>query len=100
MAFSLDCFFDNAGVSSMAQSTPTYFIKALLLLTMPIMALVLILAVWGLYVCIKKNVEPGTFSRNTIVSLIVVIFLAHPTLTSNAFSMINCYEIQTGEKWL
>ena len=66
---------------------------------MPLMALILILLVWGLWVCFRKT-EPGTFKRNSIVSIIVVIFLAHPSLTSTAFSMLNCYEIEPGEQWL
>ena len=80
----------------MTNRTPTFFIKAMILLVLPVMALVIIFAFWGLFSLCKKY-DRATFTRNTIVSIIVVIFLAHPTLTSNAFSMLNCYEIEAGE---
>jgi len=83
----------------MTNRTPTFFIKAMILLVLPVMALVIIFAFWGLFSLCKKY-DRATFTRNTIVSIIVVIFLAHPTLTSNAFSMLNCYEIEAGEQWL
>lgn len=80
----------------MADRTPAFFLKALMLLVLPLLALLLIFAFWGLYNVFRK-LDKATFTRNTIVSIIVVIFLAHPTLTSNAFSMMNCYEIEAGE---
>eukprot|EP00347_Sterkiella_histriomuscorum_P014799 403359479 len=98
-AFSLDCFFDNAGVNGVSGGTPTFFIKALILLVLPVFALLIIFAFWGLFNLFRK-LDKASFTRNTIVSIIVVIFLAHPTLTSNAFSMMNCYEIESGEQWL
>ena len=96
MAFSLDCFFDNAGLGAKKTETPTFFLKALLLLILPILALVLILLIWGVYGLIRSH-DKQQFLRNVYVSFIVVVFLAHPTLTSIAFSMINCLEIESGE---
>ena len=113
-ALSLDCFFDNCNLTiiiltnllivDLAKNTsfadtPTYFIKALLLLLLPAIALVIILSIWGAIGYCKRH-DKLTFARNILVSFIVVVFLAHPTLTSTAFSMINCYEIEDGEFWL
>lgn len=100
MAFSMDCFFDQAGMRDTVEiETPTFFLKALLLMLSPILALIIIVVFWGIYACFKKH-DRNTVIRNIMVSIIVVIFMAHPTLTSNAFSMMNCFEIDPGEQWL
>ena len=77
----------------MTNQTPTFFLKALMLLFLPLFALFLIFSFWGI-AFLMKRIDKEAFARNSIVSIIVVIFLAHTTLTSNAFSMMNCYEIE------
>jgi hypothetical protein len=39
-------------------------------------------------------------NKYVIVSFIVIIFMILPSLTSIGFSMVNCYEIESGEYWL
>lgn len=86
-------------MDGMTSMMPTFFIKALMLLLLPVIALIIIWVFWGIFGLCRKH-DKVTFTRNTVVSIIVVIFLAHPTLTSNAFSMMNCYEIEPEETWL
>ena len=70
-----------------------------MLLLLPFFAFLFILAFWGIVTLFKKYSKEN-FTRRIYVSTIIVIYLAHPTLTSNAFSMMNCFEIEPGETWL
>jgi len=63
------------------------------------MGLASLFIVYSIVMCCKRQ-KKEDFVKNMVVSFIVIIFLAHPTLTSNAFSMMNCYEIEPGEQWL
>lgn len=76
--------------------TPSYFISALLLLLLPLIALVCIMIIWLPIGYCKKHTKEQ-IKRNVIISILVVLFIAHPTLTSTAFAMMNCYEIEKGE---
>ena len=71
----------------------------MLLFIMPFIALIFIFIVYGVWKC-YKNQDQATFVRNVIVSIIVILYLAYPSLTSNAFSMMNCYQLLPGQQWL
>ena len=63
-----------------ASSTPTFFLKSLMYLLLPLLTGIAMFAVWGMIAFIRKS-DKATLKRNVIVSLIVVLFVLFPSIT-------------------
>ena len=92
---SFDCFI-NANISSSERMNP-FFMKILISAMLPLMLIIFYALFWA-PISYKFN-SMYFYKRAVIVSVIVCIFLIHPTLMELAFSMYNCYSLE-GESYM
>lgn len=83
-AFSMDCFSSNSEFSLFFPSPTIY--KMFMLALMPVLIAIFIMAFLAL-LSIFKRVTFVEYKRNVVVSLIIILFLLHPTLTDTALSL-------------
>jgi hypothetical protein len=94
---SVDCFIqDFAMVES--NNTTEYF-KAFMSSLTPIIFTFVVVCIWLIIKAIKRYTLME-FKNRVIISLCVVLFLLHPSITGMAMGLFNCYEIDNGEYWL
>jgi hypothetical protein len=89
--FSFDCLLQKVGVSSV------YFTKMEGNALLPAALLLLAGLVWiVISICLRiSNISP-----KIIASLVMILFILHPSLTKEMFSMFACVELKPGELWL
>lgn len=85
MILSIDCFVRDNGIE-----THPIFIKMIIACVFPIICIAAACVFWAIYRLIKRNGEALT---HLITSIIIIIFIALPTITSITFSIYNCIEI-------
>ena len=91
---SLDCFFRDASIKGFTPSTALF--KIFLTGMLPIFLIFVALICWGLlYIMFKKWFKD--FRRNVVVTIIVIIYLLHPTITKVSFEVFQWIRIDETE---
>ena len=94
---SVDCFIQDFGMVK-TDDTTEYF-KAFMTSLSPFIFVFIVVAVW-LCIRIFKKYTLIEMKNKVIISVIIVLFLLHPSITGMAMGLFNCYEVDTGEYWL
>eukprot|EP00347_Sterkiella_histriomuscorum_P014519 403360570 len=90
---SIDCFVRDNGLS-----THPAFIKMVIACVFPIIAIAVTFVFWTLWKLIRSA---SNFVTNLVTSLIIIIFICLPSITSITFAIFNCVEIfNDGESFL
>jgi hypothetical protein len=93
---SLDCYLeDDTDPDSFKK---VYFQRVTLTATIPIMLCAASLVAWFIIVSWHRKVR--RLSMKVTATIVVLMFLVHPSLTNYMFSVFNCVEIQSGKYWL
>ncbi|CDW85403.1 UNKNOWN [Stylonychia lemnae] len=82
---SIDCFVRDSGVE-----THPIFVKMVIACMFPLIAISLTFIFWSIIKLIRRNIQAFT---HLITSVIIVIFISLPPVTSITFSIFNCIEI-------
>lgn len=93
--FSMDCFLDNG--SSEAQRD-AYYKKMVFIATIPIGILAVSVLFWGSMAIITQ--AKGYIKYQMLNSVVVLFFIAHPSIITFMFDAFNCRSILPGEYWL
>ena len=94
---SVDWFIQDFGIVK-TDDTTEYF-KALMTSLSPFIFWLIIVAVWFI-IQIFKRYSLIDFRSKIIISVWIILYLLHPTLTGMAMGLFNCYEVDTGQFWL
>lgn len=94
---SVDCFIQDFAMVN-DNSTTEYF-KAFMTGLSPFIFVAIVIVVWF---CIRifKKYEYKDLKNRMIISIVVVLWLLHPSITGMSMGLFNCYEIDAGEYWL
>lgn len=82
---SIDCFLRDNNIT-----THPLFIKMVVITLFPLGCILLICIVWGILFTLKKNINA---QMNLIVSIIIIIFITLPPITSITMTLFNCVDI-------
>jgi hypothetical protein len=93
--FSLDCFLDNGHSDNQQQ---VVYLKLLVVTSVPLGIVLFSACFWGLLSLIKRNLK--YLKYELVNSIVVLFFIAHPSIVRVTFDVFNCKEIQLGEFWL
>ena len=77
----------------------TEYFKAFMTSLSPFIFVFIVVAVW-LCIRIFKKYTLIEMKNKVIISVIIVLFLLHPSITGMAMGLFNCYEVDTGKYWL
>ena len=94
---SLDCFITDFGMVQ-ATDTTEYF-KALITALLPLFFLLLTVIFWFIMKFILRH-NWKKMRNNMVLTMVICMFMVHPTITGMAAGLFNCYEIDEGETWL
>eukprot|EP00347_Sterkiella_histriomuscorum_P008676 403344182 len=90
---SQDCFIRDSNISIHPQ-----YIKLIAAIILPLVAILIFALFWFMWSKWKGGVN---FKNNLIVSTIILIFLAMPSITSHSFSILNCQDIfNDGDRYM
>ena len=79
----------------------TEYFKALITGLMPIMLIIATFIFWGIMKPIPWfKITWQKLKNNIILTLVVCMFLVHPSVTGMAAGLFNCYELDDGDFWL
>ena len=108
--FSFDCFIDTRGSNSNSASSASnsdasntssnsgfriYYQKLIMMAVLPILILILCQIFWAMH---HKFMKINQSPKNKIMSTVVILlFLVHPTIVQYMFSDFNCVDID-GDK--
>ena len=93
--FSLDCFLDNGRSDNQQQ---VVFLKLVVVSAVPLGIVFLSACFWTLIALLKR--KSHYLKCELVNSIVVLFFIAHPSIVRLAFDMFNCKEVQLGEFWL
>lgn len=96
---SLDCFIMDTKLVS--DTGTTEYFKALLTAILPIILIIVPIIVWLILKpcpCLKLTWR-GVRDR-IILCVIILLYMVHPSVTSMAVGLFNCYELDNDETWL
>jgi hypothetical protein len=82
MLLSVDCFIRDNNIS-----TNPIFAKMIVACLLPLGCIVLICIFWPLAALIRKSIRA---KQNLMVSVIVLIFVTLPSITTVTFAIFNC----------
>ena len=94
---SVDCFIQD--FEMVKNTDTTEYFKAFMTALSPFIFVTLVLLAW-LIITIFKRYNKTQFLNRAIISIIIVLFLLHPSITGMALGLFNCYEVDKGEYWL
>lgn len=94
---SVDCFIQDFEMVS-SNDTTEYF-KAFMTGLSPFIFVIIVVIIWACIWIFKRYSKTQFFNR-VIISICIVLFLLHPSITGMALGLFNCYEIDSGEFWL
>jgi len=101
-AFSLDCFIDTREEGEEKdegnQYSRIFFLKLGFLSILPALLLVLTWGFWMAYARLKR--KPIVFESRFSSTLIILLFLVHPTIVTFMFDVFNCKEIDGSQRIL
>ena len=87
---SFDCFVEDSEMKFFAPSVEIF--KAFLTTFIPIALIIIFILMWVVLYLINHKVF-SNLKRNIIVSIICILFLLHPNVTKQAFSMFECISV-------
>ncbi|CAG9323993.1 unnamed protein product [Blepharisma stoltei] len=89
--FSIDCYLQG-------ENTKPFYSKLVFMALLPAGLFVITLIFWlGYYICV---IDTKYIKNKFLGSLVVQLFLIHPTLVKYNFSCYNCYEVSPGNYYL
>ena len=83
----------------MSNAPSKTFVKAAVVFFMPLIAILLLCIFWGIVYLLRKSSSQNV-RKNLTLSIVTVLFLIYPSMISISFGLINCYELNPGERWL
>lgn len=90
--FSFDCYM------SQLSTTNVIYQKLTLMFILPVFIVLASCLFWGI-LAVKRN-DLSVIRNQMISTIIILLFLAHPSLVQSIFSILSCSEIDPGESWL
>lgn len=90
---SFDCFIRDSELKAFTPSVAIFkiFITGIL----PLFLIIVSTSIWGaVYFIVGKKIN---LKRNIIVSIIVIIFLVHPTVTKVGLEIFQCVQVDSGD---
>jgi hypothetical protein len=94
--FSLDCYLEDDSDENSYRKV--YFQKLIFISLVPFFLCFLSISFWTVIVFAKGKTK--NFARHVMATIVVLMFLAHPSLTKTMFGVFSCIEIDKGETWL
>jgi hypothetical protein len=94
--FSFDCYLEDDENENSYKDI--YFRKLIFFAMIPFFLCLLSLFFWFVITLFKRSSK--NFSRHVMATIVVLIFLAHPSLTQSMFAVFSCTELDNGEFWL
>lgn len=94
---SVDCFVQNFPM--VQETNTTEYFKAFMTGISPLIFVGVVVLGW-LVVWIFKRYTFHELKNRMIISIVIVLFLLHPSITGMALGLFNCYEIESGQYWL
>jgi len=91
--YSFECLFQDTSVSTGS----LFYTKLRTYACLPLALFLLTLAAWALLLWLKK-VE--RFVRKIVSSIVIILFVLHPSLTKAMFSLFACMDLGDGQLWL
>jgi len=85
--FSIDCFLEDA-TSPLVNSIGMYFTKLLLFALLPGLLALADLLFWFIYLGCRRSFK--NFGSYMISTLVILLFIVHPTITQAMFQAFNC----------
>ena len=92
--YSYDCFLDEF----ISEDVDTYFKRLLIQFSIPIWFVILPLLVWSIVAWRRRDMN--YIYTHFISTMIIMLFIAHPDVSTMMFSAFVCIEIESGETWL
>ena len=93
--FSFDCFHNSGQLDNQQQ---VLFIKIVLIVFIPVIIFALSTLFWLLIALFRNNYR--CLKYELVNSMVVMFFLAHPSIIRMLFDMFNCREVDPGQFWL
>ncbi|CDW75877.1 UNKNOWN [Stylonychia lemnae] len=91
--FSFDCFLDTGGESKGSQMSRIFFQKLVIIALLPFLLAIICSLIWNIYKKIMKNqVQIG---GKIMSSLVILLFLVHPSLVTYSFNDFKCKDIDS-----
>jgi len=91
--FSFDCYLDGNFTG-----TDVFYQKLVIVGFLPVFIVFMSILVWGPVALCRRS---SHVMRNQLVStIIVLLFLAHPSIVQTMFKAFSCMEVDSGETWL
>ena len=94
-----DCFLYHIGAYESSDNLGNYYVKAIFITLLPILAMAMYAPVFYLISKVKR-LPIKFFYKWMTGAFAVVVFTLHPTLTKFLFGLFNCIEVDTGEYWM
>ena len=91
---SFDCFVDDSEIKLFASSFEIF--KAFHTTFIPIALIFMFVLIWMILHFLNNKIF-GNLKRNIIISVICTLFLLHPNITKQAFSMFECISVGEGD---
>lgn len=89
--FSFECLFQDTSTSQV------FYTKLRTYAVLPLALFLLTLLTWGLLLWCKKV---DRLARKIVASIVIILFILHPSLTKAMFSLFACMDLGDGQLWL
>ena len=96
--FSVDCFLEKDDETADDSAEYVYYQKIVLMSLLPIFIALGSAAFWIPYAIGKKTIH--FIKEELVMTIVVLIFIAHPNITKSMFSVFSCTEIVEDEYWI
>jgi hypothetical protein len=94
--FSFDCYLEDDTNENSYKDV--YFEKLIFIAMIPFFLCLLSLCFWFVISMFMKSSKK--LARHVMSTIVVLIFLVHPSLTQSMFAVFSCTELDNGETWL
>ncbi|CDW82324.1 UNKNOWN [Stylonychia lemnae] len=89
--FSFDCFLDTRGESKGSQMSRIFFQKLIIIALLPFLLAIISSLIWNIYKKLMRN--SVRISSKIMSSLVILLFLVHPSLVTYSFNDFKCKEV-------
>jgi len=98
--FSFECFMDSRreGEDTSASLYRIYFMKLGIISVLPFLVLATSATFWNIYLSFYKR--PKDFSNRFISTVIILLFLIHPTIVQVLFDVFDCQDVNGTDRLL
>ena len=91
---SFDCFIDQRSESSdSSESSDLYFKKMIMYAFLPLGIMLASLTFWSAFYLCKTSSDKSKIKGRIIATIIILLFLIHPSIVQFMFNSFNCTEI-------